>query len=72
MDAIPYKTAIKLCEQIYNVNRHKWYTVNGLWCWGCTTFSRGNIRKRCFNNKNNNTGCGQVNRAYKLKKEGKI
>ncbi len=63
MNAIPNDIAWQLCENIRAENRRKWYTFNGLRCWGCVTFS-GDPTKRCFNNGTDNRGCPQVNARY--------
>jgi len=63
MNAISQDVALKLCTEISAANRGKWYTFNGLWCWGCVKFS-GEIAKRCFANQPDNRGCAQVNARY--------
>ena len=62
--AIPRETALRLCQEIRQDNRGKWYTFNGLWCWGCSTFSRGNPDKLCFASKADCRGCGQFNARF--------
>jgi hypothetical protein len=64
-DSIPDDVALRLCEEIRQGNRGKWYTVNGLWCWGCAQFS-GEPAKRCFANPKSpgNRGCAQVNARF--------
>lgn len=62
-NAIPKKMAMQLCEQIREANRGKWYTFNGLWCWGCAKFS-GEAAKRCFSSPPLNRGCAQINARY--------
>jgi hypothetical protein len=64
--SIPYDTAAELCEQIRQANQGKWYTFNGMWCWGCVTFTKGEVSKRCFNNTPDCRGCTQVTRRYGL------
>ena len=66
MNAIPYETAAQLCGQIWQENRGKWYTFNGMWCRGCVTFTK-EINQRCFNNAPGCLGCTQVNRRYEIK-----
>ena len=61
--AIPAEVALRLCEEIRQVNGGKWYTFNGLWCWGCARFSPS-PEKRCFAATPENRGCSQVNRRY--------
>ncbi len=64
MNATPKDQALAICEAIIKENRGKWYTVNGMWCWGCTTFTRGDLDKRCFNNSPDFRGCAQVNQRF--------
>jgi hypothetical protein len=63
MNAISYETAARICQQTWQSNRRKLYTFNGMWCWGCTTFTK-DISLRCFNNASGCRGCAQVNRKY--------
>jgi len=65
MNAIPYETAAQICEQIAQANRRKLYTFNGVWCWGCTKFSK-DISQRCFNNTPGCRGCAQVSQKYEI------
>ena len=62
-EAIPQDKALELCEVILHENQGKLYTFNGLWCWGCSTFS-GEPDKRCFNGAPGCRGCAQVNRRH--------
>ena len=43
MDALPFDVAMELCETIREEQRIKWFTQ----CWGCTTFSKGDVSKMC-------------------------
>ncbi len=43
-ESLPPDVAYPLCEQI---RRSPIYTVAGLWCWGCMTFTGGDPAKRC-------------------------
>ncbi len=64
MRAIPQDIALKLCKEISTANRgRRWYTFNGLWCWGCVRFS-GDPARRCFANRPDYRGCAQVNARY--------
>ena len=60
---IPNETALRLCQEIREENRGKWYTLNGLRCWWCSTFS-SSPEKRCFASRPDFRGCGQVNARY--------
>jgi len=64
MEAIPREVAFKLCEQIREENRGKWYSFYRMWCWGCYRFSRGDPAKLCFSNHPDYRGCTQVNKRY--------
>ncbi len=63
-NAIPCEVALRLCEQISEANRGKWYSFNGLWCLGCVAASKDDPTKRCWHNAPHNRGCGQVNARY--------
>jgi hypothetical protein len=63
MNAIPYETAARICDQTRQSNRRKLYTFNGMWCWGCATFTK-DVSQRCFNGAPGCRGCAQVNRKY--------
>ncbi len=64
MTAIPQEQAVSICEEIRRENRGKWYTVNGMWCWGCTTFTKNDPSKRCFTSQPDYRGCAQVNKRF--------
>jgi hypothetical protein len=62
--AIPAETGLRLCEEIRRDNAGKWYSFNGLWCWGCAKAAGGDPAKYCFANGVGNRGCAQVNRRF--------
>jgi hypothetical protein len=64
MPSMTYQQALDLCEEIRQENRKKWFTFNGMWCWGCSTFTKGDPTKRCFASQPDHCGCAQVNRRY--------
>ena len=64
MEAIPKDIAWQLCAEIRQANQGKWYTYNGLWCWGCGTFSKHDPAKMCVSNRADYRGCAQVNARY--------
>ncbi len=64
---IPPDVALALCQQIAGENRGKWYTFNGMWCWGCLRFS-GAATNRCYANAPAQRGCAQVNARYDRQK----
>lgn len=63
MAGIPATIARQLCLEISAANRGRWYTFNGLWCWGCARFS-GDVTRRCFASRPDNRGCAQVNARF--------
>jgi hypothetical protein len=64
VNAIPKDVAFQLCKEIRKENRGKWYTPNGLWCWGCATFTKSDPAKMCWHSPPDYRGCGQVNERY--------
>jgi hypothetical protein len=64
--AIPQDVAVKLCAEIQQKYRGKWYTAAGMQCWGCITFSKGDPDKMCINNQPDYRGCNLVNARYDL------
>ena len=63
-NAIPLDVASQLCNQISQQYRGKWYTLAGMQCWGCTTFSKGDTSRMCFHNAAGYRGCNLVNTRY--------
>ncbi len=61
---IPKEVALKLCQQVREENRGRWYSFFFWWCWGCSLFSRGDPGKLCFSSRKDNRGCRQVNKRY--------
>ena len=64
VSAIPKETALALCAEIRQQYLGKWYTLAGLQCWGCTTFSQGDSAKMCIGNDPGYCGCNLVNARY--------
>lgn len=64
MTSISKDQALAICDQLRDTNRRKWFTYQSWWCWGCTTFTSGDVDKRCFANTPDNRGCEQVNQHY--------
>ena len=64
VNAIPKEVAFQLCAEIRQQYRGKWYTLAGLQCWGCTTYSRGDPTKMCVSNRADYRGCNLVNARY--------
>jgi len=44
IESVPQDSAYPICEAL---RRRPWYTVSGLWCWGCSTFTSGDPAQRC-------------------------
>ena len=64
VNAIPKETALALCADIRQQYLGKWYTLAGVQCWGCTTFSQGDPAKMCVGNDPGYCGCNLVNARY--------
>jgi hypothetical protein len=64
VNAIPKETALALCAEIRQQYLGKWYTLAGMQCWGCTTFSQGDPAKMCVSNDPGYRGCNLVNARY--------
>ena len=62
--AMPKDIALRLCGQIREENRGKWYRWTAWWCWGCAMASKGDPAKMCFSNRPGYRGCQQVNDRY--------
>ena len=66
-NAIPKDVAFTLCGEIRQQNLGKWFTLAGMQCWGCTTFSGNETTKMCFSNHQEFRGCNLVNERYDQK-----
>jgi hypothetical protein len=64
INAIPKELALRLCREIREEQRGKWYSWTAWWCRGCETASKGDPAKMCFSNHPEYRGCLQVNRRY--------
>jgi len=64
MEAISREEALKLCEEVRRKNRHKWYSATRWQCWGCVTFTRGELDKMCLRTETGYNGCPQINQRY--------
>lgn len=62
--AIPKEIAEELCAEIRKQYRGKWWSVVGLQCWGCVTFTKGDVAKMCLHNAPGHRGCSLVNFRY--------
>ena len=62
MEAIPKEVALKLCAEIREENRGKWYTFAGFQCRGCLKFSKGDPAKMCVSSRDDYRGCNLVNK----------
>ena len=63
-NAIPREVALQLCEEIREENRGRWFRWKAWMCWGCTTFTKGDVDKRCVGSQPDYRGCLQVNARY--------
>jgi hypothetical protein len=64
-DAIPKEVAFRLCDEIRQQYRGKWYTFAGLQCWGCIRASGGDPAKVCVSNRPDYRGCNLVNARHR-------
>ncbi|CAG0947197.1 hypothetical protein ANRL1_03799 [Anaerolineae bacterium] len=64
MRPIPREVAWELCAEIRDENRDKLYTFAGMWCWGCRTFTKGNLNAMCVSRRSDFRGCAQVNARF--------
>ena len=64
LSAIPRETALRLCGEIREQYRGKWYAIAGLQCWGCATFSKGDPASMCVSSRPDYRGCNLVNARY--------
>lgn len=58
---IPKEVTLKICNEIRNKYKGKWYTLTGLQCWSCVTFTKGDINKKWFSSRTDYRGCNLVN-----------
>lgn len=61
---IEREVAIKLCDEIRNKNREKFFSFGKLMCWGCRKYAKGDYNKMCVFNHELNRGCFQVNKEF--------
>jgi hypothetical protein len=64
-EPIPSGDALRLCDEIRRTNQKRWWPPNGLWCWGCASFSSASDR-RGWANAAGNRGCALLNARYDL------
>jgi len=64
MDGIPRETALRLCAQIREESRGKWYRFAHLQCWGCMAYTKGDPDKICLRSPEGYGGCNLVNKRY--------
>ncbi len=63
-NAIPKDAALQICAEIREQYRGKWWSLAGMQCWGCTTFSKGDPTKMCIGSRPDYRGCNLVNARY--------
>lgn len=61
---IPRETAIRLCSEIRQQYKGKWWTLAGMQCMGCLAATKGEMSKMCFSNAPGYRGCNLVNARY--------
>lgn len=64
VNAIPKERAFQICEQIRQKYGGKWYTLAGMQCMGCTTFSKGDPARMCVSSRSDYRGCNLVNAIF--------
>lgn len=57
-------TTERLCTEIRDINRLKWWTRNRLWRWVCVRLAKADTSELRFGRRADNRGCSQVNRLY--------
>ncbi len=65
MDPITKYDAWLLCAEIWEENRPKWYTLDGLRCRLCWAGSKKTPANRLVSKQPDYRGCPQVNRRYR-------
>jgi len=58
---ITREVALKLCEEIRAENKRRWFSLGGLQCWGCYTWSKGDPQKLCLSSEG---GCNLINKRH--------
>lgn len=66
-NVIPKDVAQQLCKEVRQQFSGKWYTLAGMQCWGCTTYSKDDPTKMCFSNHPGYRGCNLVNARFDRK-----
>lgn len=60
---ISWEKAVQLCIEIEQRNRKLQYTPNGMMCYFCAHFSKGEMSKRCIGGEGHR-GCYQVSARF--------
>ncbi len=60
MKPIPKSVALKLCAEISEKKRKRWFTQ----CWGCWKASKGDTAKMCVSGSPDYRGCRLVNKRF--------
>ena len=61
---ITFDDAVKICSQIREQRKSKWYNLSLLQCWGCWKFSGGDYDKMCMKSASGYDGCNLINKRY--------
>ena len=64
IDEIPFEKAYQLCNEINKGAKGLRLFFLNAQCWGCVTFSKGDVEKMCFRNSPGNRGCIMINAKY--------
>jgi hypothetical protein len=70
-DAILRDVALRLCREIREENRGRWYRWTAWMCLGCTAFSKVDPEKMCVSSQPDYRGCIQVNARHDRQQEAK-
>ena len=61
---MPEETALRLCADIRQQYQGKWWTLAGMQCFFCLTFSKGEQAKMCIGSRPDFRGCNLVTERY--------
>lgn len=58
------EVALRICAEIQQQYRGKWYTLAGMQCIGCLKASKGDVAKMCAGSRPDGRGCNLVNARF--------
>ena len=44
---VPVEAATQICSELRQSSLRKLHLISALWCWGCTTFTKGETASMC-------------------------